>query len=139
MTLSQISDFHRQHRDARRNRGILLIRNIELTDILPSDAVVRADIDDVNAWHLVPEMIQNLGDQPTGDHGLAETHLIRDQKAMSRLPVEVHALKDVFHGVTLESLEALQNGFRIGTEDLLSHRTNSCRAAQIGSHTELNP
>ena len=53
---------------------------LQLGEIRARDAAVAADVDDVDPFDVVPEVIDGAGDDAAGDQRLAEAHLVGHQK-----------------------------------------------------------
>src|SRR5207247_4658381 len=137
-TVFEVVDDLREERDARSESEVFITHDVELVDILSGDVRVRADVDDVDALDLVPQVIDRSSDHPACHKCLAKPHLIGDEEA-ARGAGAVEPLERVVHGQTLEALELREDAIHVGTDDGRVHRASSSRACQIGFHTSSSP
>jgi len=120
LALPQAFEVHRQHGDARGADRIAVGNHVEAVDVLARDLGVGADVDHVDALNIRPQVVDGLGDDPSGNQGLAEADLVGDQESPGRTLLEVQVAEDVRHCVALEWFEGAQG--RGDVRAYLSHR-----------------
>ena len=96
----------------------------ELANVLPGDRRVRADVDDIMPRVAgASEVVDDLRDHALGDVGLAEPHLVGNQKPGGGIPVGEHPLERPAGSSPLEVLQVVQH--RIDVDALFSHRSTT--------------
>jgi hypothetical protein len=79
--------------------------HVEPADVLPRDAAIRTDVNNVDASDLVPESFNRSRDDAPGNERLSKAHFVRDEKASCRWRVVIHLLEHVVDGVALKRLQ----------------------------------
>lgn len=129
-----------KHRQPAGDRQMLLAGHVQPLEILAGDVGVGTHVDNVDAVHavVVLQLLDRPGDYAARNQALAETGLIGDQEAPTRLRVSIETVGDVLDRGALEVLQGLQN--RTGVE--AAHDATSAswaRAAHTRSHSAAKP
>ena len=76
-------------------------------------SAVGADVDDVDSVHTgvrPVEQLNGLRDDAAGHHALAQPGLVRDEKPIRGLIIQVETVEDMFHRPALKVPEPVQCG-----------------------------
>ena len=79
--------------------------DLEFRQVSARDAGIAADIDDVDAVHVIPEMVDRPGDDAACDQRLAETDLVGDEEAGGAVGVQEQPPESMVDGAALEGLQ----------------------------------
>src|SRR5690606_17238321 len=105
----------REHRQAgrERERALRVARHLQLRQVRARDALVAADVDDVDALDVIPEVLDRPRDDAAGDERLAETDLVGHEEAAGVVRREEETLEGVLDGAALERLQRREYRFDV--------------------------
>lgn len=92
---------------------------IQPVEVLRGDRLVRADVEDVDPFGRVPQMLDHAGDHPARNHRFAEADFVGDQKLADGVVLAIEAVEDVIDGAPLEDLEGRK--WRLGAKPFIGH------------------
>jgi hypothetical protein len=135
----------RQHGQACRQLGaVLAVRtDAQLGQIRPGDALIAADIDDIDALDRLPKMRDGACDDTACNQGFAEPDLVGHQKAGAAVRREKQAIEGMLDGAALKRLERRQHrvDVRLGHTRLRGDSAvwTACQSNHRSSGTSWRP
>ena len=126
LLLLEIPDHQGKQCETCRAHECLLPRNVQARHVLTGYRRVRADVDHVDPFDRVLQVLDGLGDQSLGDQGLPEPNLIGHQKTPTRGIRKEHPIKGVLHRAKLEILQCFEDR---GGDEAAHGFTSSTRSA----------